>query len=69
MSADHKADHNVLVRATISEDTIAYLDTNVIEFFAERTAGEKRSPGPCENDHPRNSVSHLAPPASHNASF
>ena len=49
----HKADHHALVRATIAEDTIDYLDTNVIALFAERTVGEKRRPGP------RDSASHL----------
>jgi hypothetical protein len=49
----HKADHQALVRATIAEDTIDYLDTNVIALFAERTVGEKRRPGP------RATVSHL----------
>ena len=49
----HKADHHALVRATIAEDIIGYLDTNVIALFAEQTVGQKRRPGP------RDSVSHL----------
>jgi len=49
----HKADHHALVRATIAEDTIDYLDTNVIALFAEQTVDEKRRLGP------RATVSHL----------
>jgi len=49
----HKADHHALVRITLAEDTIDYLDTNVVALFSERTVGEKRRPGP------RATVSHL----------
>ena len=49
----HKPDHHALVRATIAEDTIDYLDTNVIALFAQQTANGKRRPGP------RATVSHL----------
>ncbi|MGH9128597.1 MAG: hypothetical protein ACRDY2_06450 [Acidimicrobiales bacterium] len=49
----HKPDHHALARATIADDTIDHLDTNVIPLLAERVTNGKRCPSP------RATVSHL----------